>query len=760
MPKAHTLKDNFATESSAKWTGFGGSISVSGGQLRLQPDNIYSAIFSQEMYDMTESYAMIELVQAPPVGNGTIESGLTMQVSPGNTESFLVAGTQLRMRETVSNSHDDTVVAYDPVEHRWLRIRESGGTVYWETSPDSLNWTAQRNKTSTHANLTQLTIVIYAGYWGSEPTPGMAIVDNLNISVPPQALAEGWVTGRLPLGGGYDTGTVEARTYFDTADWLWSPIRDDPALDPDSAAIVSLLASTTAGASRVANMHAYGVTLRGPGGIDISTPRHDIVFANEGVWGSDPFDNDTVGVPDDMPIPPGSDGHVAIADPTTNQVYSLWRATNTGGVWGAEWGAKVDLHGDGLETTGSSTGARLSRYAGVIRASEIAAGEIPHALFFSTDMAHASEFRYPATNSDGNNMAGVDYPIPEGARIQLDPSIDVAAIPGITPGEIAVAKALQQYGAYCGDNGGARMGFIFEYQDDSDPGQVYVDAGLAWDYFDMAHIPWESLRVLRTWDGEPEATLLWETNFTSSGETAESWQTQTGRWGASSGEQQYYTEGEANAVLNSGDGTMEITARNENPPDNATTPNNYTSARLTTMGLKSVEPPVRVVARIRMPITKGLLPAFWMVGLEPGHEYDWPRQGEVDIVEYPGFSNTPSTQWTGNIHGPSQADNTVDVKFDDVNADIGQDLTADFHEYGIDWYPNRMVWHVDGVEVATKTQSQYQARGGDWTPFSGAWPHYLILNVAVGNNWTGQTDGSSVFPQAMVVDWIRVWSLG
>lgn len=73
-----------------------------------------------------------------------------------------------------------------------------------------------------------------------------------------------------------------------------------------------------------------------------------------------------------------------------------------------------------------------------------------------------------------------------------------------------------------------------------------------------------------------------------------------------------------------------------------------------------------------------------MVGLEPGHEYDWPRQGEVDIVEYPGFNGGDRRHWTGNIHGPSQADNTVDIKFNDVNTMLGDDLSLDFHEYGID----------------------------------------------------------------------------
>ena len=71
---------------------------------------------------------------------------------------------------------------------------------------------------------------------------------------------------------------------------------------------------------------------------------------NDPAWGSDPFGGDTMSIPNGTPIPPGSDGHVSIADPTTSKVYSLWQATNGGGVCGASWGAMVDLHGDGRET--------------------------------------------------------------------------------------------------------------------------------------------------------------------------------------------------------------------------------------------------------------------------------------------------------------------------------------------------------------------------------------------------------------------------
>ena len=258
--------------------------------------------------------------------------------------------------------------------------------------------------------------------------------------------------------------------------------------------------------------------------------------------------------------------------------------------------------------------------------------------------------------------------------------------------------------------------------------------------------------------GPAEPELLWESNFTDMTEALRYWGLQTGRWGAPAGENQYYTDGD-NVYIDA-DGNLVIDARREATPDGLGAPHNYTSARVVTYGKQSFGVGTRVVARIQMPATQGSLPAFWSVGLEPGHEFDWPRQGEIDIVEIPGLGTPQSRRvWTGNIHGPADTDNSVDVTLHDVAADLGIDLSQGFHDYGMDWHADRIVWHVDGVEVGSITQAQYEALGGDWTPFSGAWDHYLILNVAVGNPWTGDPDPSAPFHAQMKVDWVKAYQL-
>jgi hypothetical protein len=304
-----------------------------------------------------------------------------------------------------------------------------------------------------------------------------------------------WTIG-IKKTGGVGGGTPGATRVLDLAAWLYDPIPANPVLDSQSAAISAALA----GGSHIANMVDFGTTMVRTG-VTAATPRYDVQFEYVPEWGSDPFGTETMPIPAGTVVPPGTDGHVSIVDPTTQQIYSLWAANFNGTVKTAGFGAKVALYGDGREITGSSTGANLCRYAGVVGEDELIAGNINHALFFSTDMARLTTFRYPAVKTDGSNLVGSSVTIEEGARVQLNPAVNVDAIPGITAGERTVAKALQTYGAYCGDNGGGRMAFIFEYTAATIQQTRYPSVGLAWDYFDMSHIPWNQLRVLNSWNG-------------------------------------------------------------------------------------------------------------------------------------------------------------------------------------------------------------------------------------------------------------------
>jgi hypothetical protein len=246
-----------------------------------------------------------------------------------------------------------------------------------------------------------------------------------------------------------------------------------------------------------ANLYAYGIPIYTAGA---STPRYRVTCAMEGQWGSCPLSRRPMPIPVGAKPSTGSDGVLTVIDPSTNTVGEYWQAVKTGGTWKASWGAVNSLTGTGWG--GGSTGAGASRLAGVIRVSEIQRGVIDHALVLQSDNACAGVVRPPALQTDGDSTRS-DC-IPEGSRLQLDPSINLSTIKGLTPAERTVARAMQIYGGYLIDHGGAALSVSFERAPDAGPrstGSVYAKAGLSWDYYGMSRVPWERLRVLKTWQG-------------------------------------------------------------------------------------------------------------------------------------------------------------------------------------------------------------------------------------------------------------------
>jgi hypothetical protein len=245
------------------------------------------------------------------------------------------------------------------------------------------------------------------------------------------------------------------------------------------------------GRPAIANLYDFGLPIYEA---DARTPRHRIDCTQP--WGTCGLEEAEGGVPipDGARANAGSDAAISVVDRAQGRVYCLWRYNNDYAT--TAWGHVYDLNGLGDGRPPVCTGSGLPGIAGVVRLAEVKAGQIPHALVFST-MFCGSGVRYPAGKSDGGYEGR--GALPEGARLQLDPAVDLDAIPGITPGEMAVARALQVYGAYVGDCGGAKVAFTFEHPKGGE--NPYPSVGFAWDYFGMDHIPWERMRVLRSWTG-------------------------------------------------------------------------------------------------------------------------------------------------------------------------------------------------------------------------------------------------------------------
>lgn len=238
--------------------------------------------------------------------------------------------------------------------------------------------------------------------------------------------------------------------------------------------------------------------------------------------------------------------------------------------------------------------------------------------------------------------------------------------------------------------------------------------------------------------------LVWSDEFEGTNLDLNSWEQMTGdgcnlgicNWG--NNELQFYS-GQNTEIS---DGTMKIIAKQQ-----AMGGLSYTSSRIRTINKVDVRFG-RIEARIKMPIGKGLWPAFWML---PTDEVfgGWPKSGEIDIVELLG--DEPSKIF-GTLHfGNDWPDN----RSTSANYEIQNTTFADdFHEYAIEWSQNEIKWYLDGKLYSTKVPTDL---GGFTWPFNQDF--HLLLNMAVGGNFPGSPDGTTVFPQTMEVDYVRIYDM-
>ena len=212
-------------------------------------------------------------------------------------------------------------------------------------------------------------------------------------------------------------------------------------------------------------------------------------------------------------------------------------------------------------------------------------------------------------------------------------------------------------------------------------------------------------------------------------------------WG--NGELESYTSRPANVRILAGN--LVITANQETftGADGVTCA--YTSARLKTLGLFAQEYG-RFEARIKLPAGQGMWPAFWLLGSNFGATSGWPDCGEIDIME--NIGREPAINH-GSAHGPGYSGGAALS----TALTLAEPLSADYHLYAIEWSSAGIEYYVDGTEYATYTP-------GMVTPDVWAFDHpfFILLNVAVGGGWPGAPDGTTVFPQTMQVDYVRVYT--
>jgi beta-glucanase (GH16 family) len=168
----------------------------------------------------------------------------------------------------------------------------------------------------------------------------------------------------------------------------------------------------------------------------------------------------------------------------------------------------------------------------------------------------------------------------------------------------------------------------------------------------------------------------------------------------------------------------------------------YTSASVTTRGIQSWRYG-RFEMRARIDTRAGLWPAFWTLGVAN----PWPRNGEVDIMEYYRGELLANLIWQGPVRTSSFTRRKPIAAFNDP------EWSSKFHVWRMDWDENRTVITVDG-EVLNDSDLNLAANPDGSNGFRQ--PHYIILNLAIGGT-AGGDPAQTKFPARFEIDWVRVY---
>ncbi len=227
-------------------------------------------------------------------------------------------------------------------------------------------------------------------------------------------------------------------------------------------------------------------------------------------------------------------------------------------------------------------------------------------------------------------------------------------------------------------------------------------------------------------------TLVWQDEFTGTSLNTTDWNYETGPF---NNELQYYKT-ENTSVHN---GYLIIRAKVEKVAGKI-----YTSSRLTTENKKTFQYG-RMDIRALMPKGKGMFPALWMLG-NSFATIGWPKCGEIDIMETIGGGGRDSV-----VYGTAHWDSLGYVMYGGHKGLYNGQLLGDqFHVYSIEWTASEIRWYLDDklyhvIDITPVGLTEFKKK------------FFFIFNLAIGGDWAGSPDATTIFPQRLVVDYIRVF---
>ncbi len=232
----------------------------------------------------------------------------------------------------------------------------------------------------------------------------------------------------------------------------------------------------------------------------------------------------------------------------------------------------------------------------------------------------------------------------------------------------------------------------------------------------------------------PDRQLIWQDEFNTEQDLSEFWTFETGNSGWGNNELQFYLK--ENTYLQ--EDHLVIEARKENHGGSL-----YTSSRMISKDKFDFRYG-RVDIRAVLPYGQGIWPALWMLGDNIFTE-GWPQCGEIDIMEVVGHQ--PNL-----LHGTAHWSNQGGT-----HSYIGGSTTSTAGSFSDQFHVFSIIWSEDKIEWLLDDQAYYELAitANEFSEFHKNF--FLIFNVAVGGNWPGNPDASTVFPQYLLVDYIRVF---
>ncbi len=241
--------------------------------------------------------------------------------------------------------------------------------------------------------------------------------------------------------------------------------------------------------------------------------------------------------------------------------------------------------------------------------------------------------------------------------------------------------------------------------------------------------------------------LVWSDEFDGTQLDPETWYFETGDgsqygipgWG--NNELEYYLPDNAELI----NGVLRITARPESQGGY-----DYTSARINTRDRIAFRYG-RIEARMRLSGGQGLWPAFWLLPQDSVYG-TWAASGEIDVMEAVNLGGSGGNSVVGTLHYGGEWPSNV---FTGDQYTVPGSATDEFHTYALEWDVDEIRWYVDGVLYGMQN-TWFSSAAAFPAPFDQRF--YILFNVAVGGNFPGAPNGSTVFPVTMEVDYVRVYS--